>query len=101
VIRRKFDKETEAEKRGRQSGKYKKISTTGPDATMSITARNRRLEHCDKQHTAVDDKRGVMLDVEVTTGEKNEGEMIEPAFEIKGLMLPDSLRFYRRARRRM
>ena len=45
---------------------------------MSTTARNRRLEPCYKQHTAVDDKRGVILDVEVTTGEKNEGEMIEP-----------------------
>ena len=74
----KFDEEKEAEKRGRQSGKYKKISTTDPDATMSTTARNRRLEPSYKQHTAVDDKRGVILDVEVTTGEKNEGEMIEP-----------------------
>ncbi len=74
----KFDEEMEAEKRGRQSGKHKKVSTTDPDATMSTTARNRRLEPCYKQHTAVDDKRGVILDVEVTTGEKNEGEMIEP-----------------------
>ncbi|MFK4380944.1 hypothetical protein ABIA40_000352 [Bradyrhizobium sp. USDA 223] len=31
-----------------------------------------------KQHTAVDDKVGVILDVVVTTGQKNEGEMIEP-----------------------
>jgi hypothetical protein len=29
-----------------------------------------------KQHAAVDDKAGVILDVEVTTGEKNEGEML-------------------------
>ena len=74
----KFDEEMEAEKRGRKNGKHKKVSTTDPDATMSTTARNRRLEPCYKQHTAVDDKRGVILDVEVTTGEKNEGEMIEP-----------------------
>ena len=40
----KFDEEMEAEKRGRQSGKHKKVSTTDPDATMSTTARNRRLE---------------------------------------------------------
>ena len=71
----KFDEEMEAEKRG---GKHKKVSTTDPDATMSTTARNRRLEPCYKQHTAVDDKGGVILDVAVTTGEKNEGEMIEP-----------------------
>ena len=31
-----------------------------------------------KQHIAVDDKVGVILDVEVTTGQTNEGEMIEP-----------------------
>ncbi len=30
-----------------------------------------------KQHTAVDDVRGVILDVEVTTGEANEGGEIE------------------------
>ena len=35
----KFDEEMEAEKRGRQSGKYKKISTTDPDATMSTSVR--------------------------------------------------------------
>ena len=36
-------------------------------------ARNRRLEPAYKQHTAVDDVRGVILNVEVTTGEANEG----------------------------
>ena len=51
---------------------------TDPDATMATNARNRHLEPCYKQHTAVDDKMGVTLDVEVTTGEKNEGEMIAP-----------------------
>lgn len=45
---------------------------------MSTNARNRRLEPAYKQHTAVDDKVGVILDVEVTTGQANEGEMIEP-----------------------
>ena len=45
---------------------------------MATNARNRHLEPCYKQHTAVDDKMGVTLDVEVTTGEKNEGEMIAP-----------------------
>src|SRR5262245_46564099 len=49
-----------------------------PDATMATNARNRRLEPCYKQHAAVDDKVGVILDVEVTTGQTNEGEMIEP-----------------------
>jgi IS5 family transposase len=66
------------EKKGRQSGKYKKVCVTDPDATMATNARNRRLEPSYKQHTAVDDKVGVILDVEVTTGERNEGEMIVP-----------------------
>jgi uncharacterized protein YggE len=45
---------------------------------MATNARNRRLEPAYKQHTAVDDKVGVILDVAVTTGQTNEGEMIEP-----------------------
>ena len=71
------EEEIEAERKGRQSGKHKKVSRTDPDATMATTARNRRLEPSYKQHTAVDDVMGVILDVEVTTGETNEGEMIE------------------------
>ena len=70
--------ESEVERKGKQSGKYKKVSTTDPDATMATNARNRRLEPSYKQHTAVDDKFGVILDVAVTTGQTNEGEMIEP-----------------------
>ncbi|WIW50526.1 IS1182 family transposase (plasmid) [Bradyrhizobium sp. 62B] len=70
--------ESEDERKGRQSGKYKKVCTTDPDATMATNARNRRLEPAYKQHTAVDDKVGVILDVAVTTGQTNEGEMIEP-----------------------
>jgi hypothetical protein len=70
--------ELEVERKGRQSGKSKKVCTTDPDATMATHARNRRLEPAYKQHTAVDDKVGVILDVAVTTGQTNEGEMIEP-----------------------
>jgi hypothetical protein len=44
---------------------------------MATTARNRRLEPAYKQHAAVDDERGVILDVEVTTGELNEGQVVE------------------------
>ena len=44
---------------------------------MATTARNRRLEPAYKQHAAVDDVRGVVLDVEVTTGELNEGQVID------------------------
>ena len=66
----------EAEKKSRQTGKYKKVCTTDPDATMATNARNRRLEPAYKQHAAVDDLRGVILDVAVTTGEVNEGQIV-------------------------
>jgi IS5 family transposase len=65
----------EAEKQGRQSGRYKKVCLTDPDATMATNARNRRLEPAYKQHAVVDDVRGVVLEVEVTTGEVNEGQV--------------------------
>lgn len=61
-----------ARRNNRQTGRFKKVSTTDPDATMATSARNRRLEPAYKQHTAVDDLRGVILDVNVTTGEVNE-----------------------------
>lgn len=67
----------EDEKTSRQTGKYKKVCTTDPDAAMATTARNRRLEPAYKQHAAVDDERGVVLDLEVTTGELNEGQVVE------------------------
>ena len=43
---------------------------------MATNARNRRLEPAYKQHAVVDDVRGVVLDVEVTTGEVNEGQVV-------------------------
>jgi hypothetical protein len=43
---------------------------------MATTARNRRLEPAYKQHAVDDDVRGVILDVEVTTGELNEGQVV-------------------------
>src|SRR4029078_9282126 len=45
------DEETDVERQGRQTGKYKKVSTTDPDATMATNSRNRRLELAYKQHT--------------------------------------------------
>jgi transposase len=68
----------QAERDGKQSGKHKKICLTDPDATMATNARNRRLEPSYKQHTAVDDVFGVLLDVEVTTGQANEGDHVLP-----------------------
>ena len=59
-----------------QSGHDKKRSRTDPDATMATNGRGRKLEPSYKQHAAVDDLKGVILDVEVTTGETNDGELI-------------------------
>ena len=66
----------DAEKQGRQTGKYKKVCSTDPDATMATNARNRRLEPTYKHHAAVDDLRGVILDIEVTTGESTRAKIV-------------------------
>ncbi|GAB0120388.1 transposase [Acidisoma sp. 7E03] len=58
----------------KKTGKFKKICPTDPDASMATNGRNRRLEPSYKQHGTIDDHVGVVLDVEVTTGEVNEGE---------------------------
>lgn len=43
---------------------------------MATNGRNRRLEPAFKQHAVVDDVFGVVIDVEVTTGEVNEGQVL-------------------------
>jgi transposase len=53
-------------------GKIKKVSRTDPDASMATSSKNQRLEPTYKQHTCVDNKAGVIVDVEVTTGETSE-----------------------------
>lgn len=63
-------------RKSRKTGKFKKVCVTDPDATMATNARNRRLEPPYKQHAVVDDVRGVVLDIVVTTGEINEGQLI-------------------------
>ena len=71
------DGSADAEKVRRRSKKTgKKVCLTDPDATMATRSRNRRLEPSYKQHGVVDDLSGVILDVEVTTGEVNEGQEI-------------------------
>lgn len=68
-----------ARKRGRKrtrQPKKKKRSRTDPDATLTTSSHNRAMEPCFKQHTAVDDKAGVILDATVTTGEASEGEQL-------------------------
>src|SRR6056297_3248937 len=62
--------------RATKRSKVKTVCLTDPDASMATTARGRRLEPSYKQHGVVDDLRGVVLDVEITTGETNEGQVI-------------------------
>ena len=61
----------------RPAGKRKKVSLTDGDASLAASRRGQRPEPCFKQHAAVDDENGVVLDVAVTTGEVCEGDMIE------------------------
>ena len=77
------DQETEAKRqRGRRRGPSRKVSRTDPDASMATSACTRRHEPCYKQHTAVDDARGVVLDVAVTTGAVSESRMIEAQVDV-------------------
>lgn len=54
------------------AGKVKKVSRTDPDASMATSSKKVRLEPAYKQHTCVDDKARIIVDVEVTTGEASE-----------------------------
>lgn len=68
------EEELRQTRNSKKTGKFKKVCPTDPDASMATNGRNRRLEPSYKQHGAIDDQVGVVLDVEVTTGEVNEGE---------------------------
>jgi transposase len=70
------DDSVTTERDSRKTGKHKKVCVTDPDASMATNGRNRRLEPAYKQHAVVDDAFGVVLDVEVTTGEVNEGQVV-------------------------
>jgi transposase len=76
VSRANDEADEEAEKRGRQSGRYKKVCLTDPDATMATSARNRRLEPSYKQHAVVDDAVAWCSTSRVMTGEVNEGQVV-------------------------
>ena len=59
--------------------KPKKRSTTDPDATLTTSCHTFRMEPCYKQHAAVDDRCGVIVDV--TTGEQSEGRQLAEQIE--------------------
>lgn len=59
----------------------KKWSLTDPDASMATPRQDQRLEPSYKQHTAVDDLAGVIVDVELMTGQGNEGARLTAVLE--------------------
>lgn len=70
------EEDAKSERDSRKTGQHKKVCITDPDASMATNGRNRWLEPAYKQHAVVDDGFGVVLDVEVTTGEVNEGQVV-------------------------
>lgn len=59
-------------------GNPKKRSTTDPEATLTTSKSTCRMEPSFKQHTAVDDNSGIIVDIKTTTGEASEGnELLE------------------------
>jgi transposase len=80
----------DAERTARSSGRYKKLCATDPDATMA-TASRAPLRPSYKQHTAVDDHAGVVVDVEIATGEEHDTGRFEDrldAIEGPSALLP-------------
>ncbi len=66
--------------------KPKKVSLTDPEATMATSSRGHYLEPTYKQDTTVDDRAGVVIDVDLTTGEINEGtKLIETIERVEGM----------------
>ena len=58
----------DAERDARTIGTFEKLRRTDPDATMA-TSSKAPLRPVYKQHTAVDDVAGVVVEVEIVTGE--------------------------------
>ena len=56
--------------------KDKKRSRTDPDASMATSSKTSRLEPTYKVHAVVDDQAGVLVDLQITTGEAAEGQVL-------------------------
>jgi IS5 family transposase len=57
-------------------GRPKKRSKTDPDASLTTSRHDERMAPSYKQHTAVDDHAGVIVGVQLTTGEASEGRQL-------------------------
>ncbi len=78
VIKENTSEDDKPKGRGRpkKQPKPKKRSITDPDATMATSCKKIIAEPCYKQHGAVDDAFGVIVDVEITTGGASEGSQL-------------------------
>lgn len=61
----------DVERKARTTGNSRKLCRTDPDATMA-TSSKAPLRPASKQHTAVDDRAGVVVDVGIPTGEEHD-----------------------------
>ena len=73
--------EDESGKKGKGGGGPGRVSRTDPDARLARKSARAGFEPSYKHHAAVDDARGVVLDVEVTEGTRNEREMLASHLE--------------------
>jgi IS5 family transposase len=63
---------TDEDRLSRKTGRFKKICVTDPEASMATNSARQKLQPSYKQHTAVDDASGVVVDVAVGTGEESD-----------------------------
>ena len=78
---RENDTEEETGKKGRGGGGSGRVSRTDPDARLARKSARAGFEPSYKHHAVVDDERGVVLDVAVTEGTRNERAMMESQLE--------------------
>lgn len=63
------------------AGKKKKVFRTDPDAGLARSCLQPSLRPTYKQHSVVDDKKGVIVDIEVTSSEEHESRVVKGAIE--------------------
>ncbi len=63
------------------TGKKMKVFRTDPDAGLARSCLQPSLRPTYKQHSVVDDKRGVIVDVDVTSSEEHESRVVTNAIE--------------------
>jgi transposase len=81
VIKENVTKDVKTNSTRKSEIKTERFSTTDPDATMTKSCKTPRMEPFYKQHAAVDDDCGVIIDVNVTTGKASEGAQLPKQVE--------------------